>query len=89
MTGQVEHTLEGHSGSINSVVFSHDRSKPNSCSFYSVDESGYWVTQNGSRVLNLPVDHRPSCTAAKGSNLAIGSYAGRVTIITFYLDAKT
>jgi hypothetical protein len=54
-----------------------------------VDESRYWVTQNGSRILNLPVDHRPGRIAAKGSNLATGSSAGRVTIITFYSDVKT
>jgi WD40 repeat protein len=100
-TGQVEHTLEAHSGSVSSFVFSRDGSKPDSCqpetihhhvesrSFYSVDKSGYWVTQNGLRILNLPIDHWPDCMATKGSNLAIGNTTGRVTIITFYSDVKT
>jgi N-terminal domain of NWD NACHT-NTPase/NACHT domain/WD domain, G-beta repeat len=130
-TGQVEHVLKGHSSSVESVLFSPDGSKlaleshahndntddrtvrvwdvvtgevehvldgatihhrVQSRSIYSVDNSGYWVTQNGLRILNLPVDHRPGwthCMAAEGSNLAIGSPAGRVTIITFCSNIKT
>jgi WD40 repeat protein len=102
-TGQVEHTLEGHWATINifsNVEFSPNGGKPSLCQLetirhrdesrllYLVDESGYWVTRNGLRILNLPVDHRPGCVATNGSNLAIGSSAGLVTIITFYSDAK-
>jgi WD40 repeat protein len=97
-TGQVEHKLEGHSSLVNSGVLFRDWGEPDSWqtetvrhhvesrSFYLVDKSGYWVTQNGSRILSLPVDHRPHCMATKGSNLAIGRSTGRVTIITFYSD---
>jgi WD40 repeat protein len=100
-TGQVEHTLESYLSTVSGVVFSRDGSKPDSCqpetirhcgesrSFYSVDKSGYWVTQNGSRILNLPVDHRPGCMATEGSNLAMGNSTGQVTIITFNSDVKT
>jgi WD40 repeat protein len=99
-TGQVDRMLEGHLSWVYSVVFSPAGSKPDSCqpetirqcvasrSFYSVDKSGSWVTQNGSRILNLPVDHRPGHMATRGNNLAIGSSTGRVTIITFYSDVK-
>jgi len=69
-TSQVEQTLEGHSGKVKSVAFSLDGSQ--SHSFYSVDSSGFWVTQNASRILYLPLDYRPGCVAAKGSTLAIG-----------------
>jgi WD40 repeat protein len=88
-TGQVERTLEGHSGSVRSV-FSLASGQPEinhhhveSRSFYSVDESKCWVIRDGSKILYLPPDHRPNCIATEGSTLAIGSGAGRITIITF------
>lgn len=99
-TEQVERTLEGHSGTVSSLMCWHDESKAVLCKpetihhrveprpIYSVDKSGDWVTQNGSRILTLPIDHRPGCMATKGNNLAIGSSTGRVTIITFYSDVK-
>jgi WD40 repeat protein len=99
-TGQVERTLEGNSEWVKSVVFSPDGSKPDSGqpaktrhrveprSFYSVDKSNLWVTQDGSRILYLPPDHRPGCIATEGSTIAIGARSGRVTIMTFCSDVK-
>jgi hypothetical protein len=91
-TGQAESTLDDHSDSVSAVVFSPDGNKPDSGqqettdrsksrSFYSVDESNHWMTQDGSKILFLPHDHRPGCIAAEDSALAIGSEASRVTII--------
>lgn len=88
-TGQVEQTLEGLSDWVNSVAFSPDDSK--SRPFYSVDMSGRWVTQNGSRILYLPWDHRPgyvATVATRGSILAIGTATGRVMFMTFHSDSK-
>ena len=85
-TGQAEQTLEGHSGSVLSVAFSSDDSKPHS--IYSVDSSRLWVTQNGLRILYLPFDFRPNHFATKGSTLAIGTDTGRVAIIIFRSDVK-
>ena len=87
-TGQVEQTLKGHSSWVSSVAFWLDGSK--SHSFYSVDTSRSmaWVTQNGSRILYLPLDYRGE-VATEGSTLAIGASTGRVTIITFCSDVKT
>jgi WD40 repeat protein len=84
-TGKVEQTLEGHSGWVCSVAFSlNSKSHP----IYTVDKSKRWVTQNGSRILRLPWDYRPSDVATQGSTLAIGTAAGRVMIITFRSDVK-
>jgi WD40 repeat protein len=91
-TGQAESTLDDHSDSVSAVVFSPDGNKldsgqqettdrSKSRSFYSVDESNHWMTQDGSKILFLPHDHRPGCIAAEDSALAIGSEASRVTII--------
>ena len=55
-TGQVEQTLRGHSDEVGSVAFSPDSSKFHS--FYSLDSSRAWVTQNGSKILYLPLDYR-------------------------------
>jgi WD40 repeat protein len=85
-TGQAEQTLEGHSDSVASMVFSPDGSK--SHSFYSMDGSGLWVTQNGLRALYLPFDFRPHHFATKGSTLAIGTGTGRVAIVIFRPDDK-
>ena len=83
-TGQVEQALEGHSDLVRSVAFSLDGSK--SHSFYSVD--GSWVTQNGLRILYLPLNHRPGQVATEGSSLVTGAASGRVTIIIFRSDVK-
>jgi len=80
-TGQVEQTLEGHSGSVNSVISLSDGSEFDS--FYSVDGSGDWVMQDGSRILYLPFNCRPGQVATRGRTLAIGAQSGRVTIISF------
>src|SRR6266516_1726166 len=90
-TGQAEQTLEGVSSSVTSVVFSPDSSK--SHSFYSMDSSGVWVTQNGLRILYLPFDFRPNRystdhLATKGNTLAIGACTGRVAIVIFHSDVK-
>jgi WD40 repeat protein len=78
---KIEQTLEGHWASLNSAVFSVDGSK--SDFFYSVDSSGAWITQKGSRLLSLPSEYRPGKIAAKGNTLAIGTSSGRVVIFVF------
>jgi WD40 repeat protein len=78
VTRQAEQTLEG---SASSVAFSPDGNK--SHSFYSIDSSRLWVTQNGMRILYLPFNFRPSHFATKGGTLAIGTGTGRVAIIIF------
>ena len=68
------------------MAFSLDGSQ--SHSFYSVDSSRAWVTQNGSRILYLPLDYRSDAVVIEGSTLAIGAASGRVTTITFISDIK-
>ena len=85
-TGQVERTFEGHLDSVLSVVFLSDSSK--SYLIYSVDNLKRWVTQNGLRILYLPLDYRPGCITTKGSTLVIGTNTGRVISITFHSDAR-
>ena len=136
-TGQIDYTLEGHSGSVNSVAFSPDESKlasgldnetvrvwdvatiqvnytlegysdsvnspfllvskntsdlgahPGAVQRHtkeyqalSVDQSSQWATQNGLRLLYLPIDHRPGKIAVQNNALAIETDGGRVTIIS-------
>ncbi len=52
--------------------------------FCSVDKSGYWVNQNGSRVLNLPICHRPGQTATRGKSIAIVS-SGQVVGYNYFI----
>jgi len=85
-TGQVEQTLEGHSGWVSSVASSFDNSK--SHPIYTVDNSNCWVTRDSSRILHLPWDYRPGNVATQGRALAIGAPTGRVVIITFRSDVK-
>jgi WD40 repeat protein len=85
-TGQAEQTLEGHSDSVSGVALPLDDSK--SHSFYSMDSSMLWVTQNDSRILYLPFDFRPIHFATKDSTLAIGTGTGRVAIVRFSSDVK-
>ncbi|KAJ6023886.1 hypothetical protein N7540_004683 [Penicillium herquei] len=42
-----------------------------------------WITINGEREVWLPPDYEPSCSAVKGSTIAIGCTTGRVCIIEF------
>jgi len=85
-TRQVKQTLEGHSSSVNSVasLLNNTKSHP----IYTVDKSSRWVTQDGSRILHLPGDYRPSDVATQGYTLAIGAATGQVMIITFRSDVK-
>jgi WD40 repeat protein len=76
--GQVEKTFKVHSDWISTMNFSDGSTSP---PFYTVDTSRCWVTQNGSRVLYLPLDYRPGCITTTSSTLAIGAATGRVTII--------
>jgi Tetratricopeptide repeat/WD domain, G-beta repeat len=101
-TGQAECTMEAHSSLVYSLGHSEeflpDEGKPDlgqpetarnlvKCrSSYSVNKSKCWVTQDGSKILYLPPDHRPWCMDFRGSSIAIGTFTGRVTIITFYPD---
>ncbi|KAN0075115.1 WD40 repeat-like protein [Elaphomyces granulatus] len=50
-------------------------------SSYSYSEP--WLNWNGSRILYLPFDVRPYITAFSGNTFAMGSYNGRVTIISY------
>jgi hypothetical protein len=44
---------------------------------------GEWVTHNGRRVLWLPPEYRPTCTAAWGNMLIMGHSSGRHTTLWF------
>ena len=92
-SGQVDHTLEGYSSSVNSTFFlawkktseAHSETIQRYAKRHqtlSVDQSGQWVTQNDLRLLYLPVDHRPGEIAAQSNTLVTGSNGGRVTIIS-------
>lgn len=42
-----------------------------------------WVTVRGRKVLWLPPDYRPSCSATKGNILCLGHASGRISFIEF------
>ncbi|RVD84933.1 uncharacterized protein DFL_003269 [Arthrobotrys flagrans] len=42
-----------------------------------------WLVRNGERLIWLPHDYRPSCSAVNGSTIALGHYSGVVSFITF------
>ncbi|KAE8386476.1 NACHT and WD40 domain protein [Aspergillus alliaceus] len=143
-TGTLQHTLEGHSGSVQSVAFSFDGrllassssdetvkfwdaatgalrqtlnvkevitslefSKDGShlntnlgsltirswcdkhtCNTPNTDANiflleGQWVTLGGEKVLWLPPEHRPHCSAVKDNTLILGHASGRISFIGF------
>jgi hypothetical protein len=77
--GQCEHTLEGHSGEVYSVVFS-PRHHSN-MSFGMLGMSDDWVTLSSQRILWLPPEYRPGTWANYGDTIVIGSGTGRVTFV--------
>ncbi|KAJ5938320.1 hypothetical protein N7466_001454 [Penicillium verhagenii] len=46
---------------------------------------GQWITLNGQKVLWLPTESRPTCSAINGSILVLGHASGRVSFIGFRL----
>ena len=43
-----------------------------------------WIILDGKHTLWLPPESRPSCSAAKGCNLALGHSSGRVSFLQFH-----
>jgi WD40 repeat protein len=46
-------------------------------------QQGQWITLNGEKVLWLPRESRPSCSAIKDGILALGHASGRISFIGF------
>jgi WD40 repeat protein len=46
-------------------------------------ERHHWITLNGDRVLWLPPEVRPSCSAIKHNKIALGHASGRISFIEF------
>jgi WD40 repeat protein len=44
---------------------------------------GDWITRNGSNILWLPSEYRPSCSVFRGNLLVLGLPSGKVTFIKF------
>ncbi|TRX94301.1 hypothetical protein FHL15_004768 [Xylaria flabelliformis] len=96
-TRQAEHVFQGHHASISTAIFYLDTdaagqivNRVGSKPFYSIDETGAWVTRNGVKTLYLPAQFRPAQTqfgpdliAVSGRTLATANQTGRVTIIQF------
>jgi WD40 repeat protein len=70
-TGELRQTLEGHSHWL--------RSKTNA--EVSILENE-WICLQGVRIVWLPPEYRPCCSALKGGILAIGHVSGRVSFIS-------
>jgi hypothetical protein len=45
--------------------------------------NGQWITIHGDRVLWLPPEYRPRCSAVKDNTLALGHASGRISFIRF------
>ncbi|KAF3479854.1 WD40/YVTN repeat-like-containing domain [Arthroderma uncinatum] len=50
---------------------------------YSMDKSSQWITMDNLKILYIPVDFRPGAAAIRNRSLALGTGAGRTTILTF------
>lgn len=48
-------------------------------------EQGEWINLNGRKVLWLPPESRPTCSAIDGSLLTLGHASGRVSFIRFHV----
>ncbi|KAI0864414.1 WD40-repeat-containing domain protein [Xylaria cubensis] len=94
---QAEHVFQGHQASISTAIFDLETdaagqivNRVGSKPFYSIDETGAWVTRNGVKALYLPEQFRPAqkqfgpdLIAVSGRTLATANQTGRVTIIQF------
>ncbi|KAH8750221.1 hypothetical protein F5883DRAFT_227674 [Diaporthe sp. PMI_573] len=76
-------TLEGHDESVLSVAFSLDDPGRHG---YGLGQDQTWIICNGRRVLWLPPEYRPSCSAVQGRMISIGCKSGRVFTIGFSRD---
>ncbi|KAJ5159658.1 uncharacterized protein N7482_006662 [Penicillium canariense] len=54
--------------------------------FKMLVHDGRWILLHGERVLWLPPEYRPTCSAVSGSTLALGHASGLVSFISFLLD---
>ncbi|KAI1741442.1 WD40-repeat-containing domain protein [Xylaria scruposa] len=102
-TRRAEHMFRGHRGSIGNTIFDLGSdtagqiiSNVGSLPFYSIDETLTWVTRDGTKVLYLPPQFRPSppsfiqrsLVVVRGRTLAVENGTGRITIINFADDTQ-
>jgi WD40 repeat protein len=77
-TGAALQTLEGHSDSVNSVVFSPDGDIAKG--LYVAND---WVTKGKMKLLWLPPDYRATCVAVWNKIVVLGHSSGRVSVLAF------
>ncbi|KAF3204620.1 hypothetical protein TWF106_001503 [Orbilia oligospora] len=70
------------------VVFSlEDVENPNNPEFQPsepvVSQNGEWLARNGEKLVWLPHDYRPQCSAVYGSTIVLGHHSGDVSFFTF------
>ncbi|KAF3096547.1 hypothetical protein TWF102_006527 [Orbilia oligospora] len=49
----------------------------------SVTSRGEWLARNGEKLIWLPHDYRPQCSAVHGSTIVLGHHSGGVSFFTF------
>ena len=76
-------TLEGHSGSVNSVAFS-----PDGKLLPILQVSNYWIVEDDTNILWLPPDYRETCSVTWDRSLVIGHSSGGISIFYFKKGAK-
>jgi WD40 repeat protein len=81
-TGIENQILEGHRYAIQAVTFSPDGQTLASVSGdQTIFINKEWVIQNGQKILWLPPDYRPTCTAVYENKLVLGHSSGQVTFL--------
>ncbi|KAF3205880.1 hypothetical protein TWF191_001582 [Orbilia oligospora] len=74
--------------SLYQTVFSlEDVENPNNPEFQPsepvVSQNGEWLARNGEKLVWLPHDYRPQCSAVYGSTIVLGHHSGDVSFFTF------
>jgi WD40 repeat protein len=98
-TGATLQTLKGHSGSINSVFVGRGQAElvkedlstaprssfalPQPATSFWIIVQSQWITYRQDRLLWLPPNYRPSCSAVYGNIVCIGSSSGQVSVWEF------
>jgi WD40 repeat protein len=57
-----------------------------SWSSYCIKANGSWITWNGSDVIFLPTEYRPTASIVRGRTVVIGCRSGRILLFKFSSD---
>lgn len=79
-TGALQQTLRGHSHSFSTGNYTSSLSQSNAEIFILEYQ---WVAVHGQKVLWLPPEYRPICSAVKDGTLVLGCASGCVSFVIF------